>query len=107
MSEEKRELTHVPVELPVSFSGDGIAGGGLILTLSAHGCTMASEELLLAGTPLALHIQLPAQSEPLKVDLAEVRWADGEECGVEFVRVRLEEKRRLQQFLSALQRAQG
>lgn len=41
------------------------------------------------------------------MDLAEVRWAQGEEFGLEFVRVRLEEKRRLQQFLSALQRAQG
>lgn len=104
---EKRESARVAVELPVSFSGDGIAGGGLVSRLSAHGCTMVSDELILAGTPLALHIQLPAQSAPLKVDLAEVRWAEGQECGLEFVRLRLEEKQRLQRFIDALQRAQG
>lgn len=104
---EKREFVRVPVELPVSFSGEGIAGGGLVSRLSARGCTMKTEELLVAGTPLALHIQLPAQDAPLKVDLAEVRWAEGEECGLEFVRLRLEEKQRLQRFISALQRAHG
>jgi hypothetical protein len=104
---DKRESIRVPVELPVSFSGDGIAGGGLITNLSAHGCVMSSEELLVAGTPLALHISLPAQDTLLKVDLAEVRWVDGEQYGLEFDRLPLQEKRRLEQFLKALQRAKG
>ncbi len=104
---EKRESARVPVELPVSFSGEGIAGGGLVSRLSAHGCTMVSDDLLLPGTTLALHIQLPAQSTPLKVDLAEVRWAEGQECGLEFVRLPLQEKQRLQRFLDALQRRKG
>lgn len=104
---ERREFARVAVELPVSFSGTGVAGGGLISGLSARGCTLISEELIQPGTTLALRIQLPAQYTPLKVDLAEVRWAQGQEYGVEFQRLRLEEKERLQRFLSALQRSQG
>lgn len=36
--------------------------------------------------------------------LPEVRWAQGREFGREFVRLRLEEKARLQRFLSSLLR---
>ncbi|MBI4401419.1 MAG: PilZ domain-containing protein [Nitrospirae bacterium] len=104
---EKREFARVAVELPVSFSGNGVAGGGLVSGLSSRGCTVVSDELILPGTTCALHIQLPAQSAPLKVDLAEVRWAQGRECGLEFVRLRLEEKQRLGRFLSSLQRSKG
>jgi hypothetical protein len=102
---ERREFTRVTVELPVSLSGDGVAGGGLVEGLSARGCTVISDELILPATPLALHIQLPTWSSPLKVDLAEVRWAQGRECGLEFLRLRLEEKQRLLQLLTALQRS--
>jgi PilZ domain len=104
---EKREFARVVVELPISFSGNGLAGGGLVSGLSPRGCMLASDELILPGATLALHIQLPDQYAPLKVDLAEVRWAQGRECGLEFVRLRLEEKQRLGRFLSALQRAKG
>jgi len=41
------------------------------------------------------------------VDLAQVRWVDGEQCGLEFDRLPLQDKRRLQQFLTALQRTKG
>src|SRR6185436_16194444 len=104
---EKREGERITVELPVSFSGAGLAGGGLISGLSIRGCKMVSDELLLPGMTIALHIQLPDQYAPLKVDLGEVRWAQGEECGVEFQRLRLEEKERLQRFVGAFQRLKG
>ena len=105
---EKRDYARFAVELPVSLSGSGVAGGGLVSGLSARGCTVVSDELILAGTTLALHIQLPEQYAPLKVDLAEVRWAQGREFGLEFTRLRLEEKTRLHRFLAALlQRPKG
>ncbi|MER3422663.1 MAG: hypothetical protein C4293_04960 [Nitrospiraceae bacterium] len=104
---EKREFARIQVELPVSFSGDGDAGGGLVSILSAKGCTVISDELILPGATVALHIQLPGQYAPLKVDLAEVRWTQGQACGMEFLRLRLEEKQRLQRFISALQRTEG
>jgi PilZ domain len=101
---DKREFARVAVKLPVTFSGEDLAGGGMTAGISVHGCTLVTEDLLLAGNTVALHIVLPAQSEPLKVDLAEVRWAEGEDCGLEFVRLRLQEKQRLNRFLNALQK---
>jgi hypothetical protein len=106
-SKDKREFARFAVKLPVTFSGEDVAGGGMTAGISNKGCTMVSEDLILAGITLALHIQLPEQYAPLKVDVAEVRWAQGEEFGVEFVRLRLEEKQRLAKFLKALQRVQG
>jgi len=99
---DKRIYARFAVNLPVSLSGQGVAGGGLVSGLSDRGCTVISDELIQAGTSLALHIQLPGQYAPLKVDLAEVRWAQGREFGLEFMRLRLEEKTRLHRFLSAL-----
>lgn len=101
---ERREFARYAVELPLSFSGSGVAGGGLVAGLSAHGCTVVSDELLQPTTSLVLSIQLPEQSAPLRVDLADVRWADGRDCGLEFRRLRLEEKQRLQRFLGALEK---
>jgi PilZ domain len=105
---ERREFARVAVKLPVTFSGEDVAGGGLTSGLSVHGCTLVTEELLLAGASLAVHIQIPAQSEPLKVDVAEVRWGQAGEYGLEFVRLPLQEKQRLTRFIKALEkRSQG
>ena len=104
---EKRESARYAVELPVSFSGTKAAGGGMTRALSAHGCTVVSDDLVQPQTSVALRIELPGQYAPLKVDLAEVRWVRGQEFGLEFQRLRLEERKRLEQFLGALARAQG
>ena len=104
---DRREFARVSVELPASFSGSGVSGGGLLSTLSTRGCMIVTDELLQRGTTVALQIQLPDPYTPLKVDLAEVRWADGRDAGLEFLRLRLEEKRRLQGFIRAVQSAKG
>lgn len=105
---EQRAFARFSVELPITFSGNGLAGGGLVTGLSAKGCTVVSDDLVQPGTSLVLSFQLPEQYTPLKVDLAMVIWTEGCECGLEFRRLRLEEKTRLQRFLTALEhRAQG
>jgi hypothetical protein len=101
---EKREYARLAVKLPVTFSGEDVAGGGLTSGLSVHGCTLVTEDLLLTGNTLAVHIQLPAQSQPLKVDVAEVRWGQAGEYGLEFVRLPLQEKQRLSKFIKALEK---
>jgi len=104
---DKREFARVAVELAVSFSGSGVSGGGLLSGLSTRGCTMITDELIQRGTTVALQIQLPEPYTPLKVELAEVRWADGRDAGLEFLRLRLEEKQRLQGFIRAVQGPKG
>ncbi len=55
------------------------------------------------GKYLALQISLPGQEATLKVDLAAVRWAKGQEFGLEFLAIRSEEEERLRRFLSTLE----
>jgi hypothetical protein len=104
---DRREFGRVAVKLPVTFSGDDVAGSGITAGLSVRGCTLVTDDLLLPGNTVALHIVLPADYEPLKVDVAQVRWADGQDCGLEFVRLRLQEKQRLTRFINAIERSKG
>lgn len=76
----------------------------MVSRLSTGGCTVVTDDFVLPGTFLVLHIQLPGHYSPLKVDLAEVRWAKGRECGLEFIRLRKEEKERLRHLLENLKR---
>lgn len=101
---EKRGSPRVAVEFPISFSGNEASGSGLVSRLSTGGCTVGSDDPVQPGTFLVLHIQLPSQYSPLKVDLAEVRWAKGREFGLEFIRLRKEEKERLRKLLGSLKK---
>jgi hypothetical protein len=104
---EKRKVPRYEVQLPVSFSGNDVARGGLVTNLSTEGCTVASEELVLPHTFLALRLQLLEQYEPLKVEVAEVRWASGLGFGLEFIQLRAEEQERLQRFIKMLKASQN
>ena len=75
--------------------------------LSKEGCTVASEELVLPHTFLAVRLQLPEQYEPLKVEVAEVRWTSGMGFGLEFIQLRAEEQERLQRFIKILEASQN
>lgn len=101
---EKRRVERCSVEVPVTFSGNGVAGGGMVADLSARGCSLITDEPLSVGTTLTMRIQLLGQYAPLRVELAETRWVNGTACGLEFRRVRLEETTRLQRFLNAVKR---
>ncbi len=52
---------------------------------------------------LALQISLPGQEATLKIDQAAVRWAKGQEFGLEFLIIGSEEEERLRRFLSTLE----
>ncbi len=73
-------------------------------SLSRIGCTVVSGENVQPGTYLVLRLHLPEEYSPLKVDLAVVRWATGSEFGVEFMRLRTEEKERLQRLVTSLEK---
>ncbi len=88
---EQRKALRFAVGLPISFSSDEVAGGGVVFSLSRVGCTVLSGENVQPGTYLILRLHLPEEYSPLKVDLAVVRWATGWEFGAEFTRLRREE----------------
>ncbi len=101
---EHSEAPRFPVGLPISFSSDEVAGGGFLSSLSREGCTVVSDENVQPGTYLVLRLHLPEEYSPLKVDLAVVRWATGLEFGAEFMRLRTEERERLQRLVTSLEK---
>jgi hypothetical protein len=48
-------------------------------------------------------MQLREREEPILVDLAAVRWASATRFGVEFIKIRPEERARLKPFVRALE----
>jgi PilZ domain len=99
---EGRKHTRFAVQLPVLFSGDQLSDGGTILNVSAEGCAIMSEAVTGTGVYLQLSMQLRVREEPVKVDLAAVRWVSSRRFGVEFIKIRSEEGKRLKEFVKML-----
>lgn len=100
-----RKHTRYAVQLPVSFSGDRVSNGGTILNVSAEGCAIASDTGIGPAVYLELTMQLQEREEPVRVDLAAVRWVFATRFGVEFIKIRPEERERLKKFVKTLESA--
>ena len=66
--------------------------------LSEGGCRVESNIPVDTGVICQLLMELPGTRGPLKVSQASVRWAKGNVCGIEFLRLDQEE----QEFLTRL-----
>ena len=100
---EGRKHTRFAVQLPVSFSGDQISDGGTILNVSAEGCAITSDTVPGVAVYLQMTMQLREREEPVQVDLAAVRWVAATRFGVEFIKIRPEERERLRKFVKMLE----
>jgi len=100
---EGRKHTRFAVQLPASFSGDQVSDEGTILNVSAEGCAIISDTVVDIAVYLQLTMQLREREEPVQVDLAAVRWVSATRFGVEFIKIRAEEKERLKKFVKALE----
>jgi len=98
-----RKHTRFAVQLPVTFKGDQLSDGGTILNVSEHGCAITSETVAGVAVYLELTMQLRIKEKPVHVDLAAVRWSSATRFGVEFIRIRPEEEKRLESFVKALE----
>jgi c-di-GMP-binding flagellar brake protein YcgR len=107
MQRERREAARYEVELPLSFSGNEIAGGGIVTSLSKEGCAVKSEESVPPHSFIALRVQLPDPNAPLKVEVAHVRWSNVSTFGLEFIHLHAEEQERLHRFIIWLQTTQN
>ena len=100
---EGRKHTRFAVQLPVSFKGDQLSHRGTILNVSAEGCAITSETVAGTAVYLQLTMQLREREEPVQVDLAAVRWSSATRFGVEFIKIRPDERERLKRFVKALE----
>lgn len=88
------------VEVPVSFAGDGLDGHGLSQDISAGGCRIQSTAKVEPGRYLRVSLS-PAEAPMMQIDLAAVRWVQGQQFGLEFLYMHPEEYERLLQFAPA------
>ncbi len=100
---EKRKHPRFAIQCAISSSGDEIFEAGALANLSVGSCGVARKTNVYNGMHLALHINLPDQEDPLKVDQAAVRWAKDHEFGLEFITMWPEEEERLRRFVSTLE----
>ena len=100
-----RGQTRLRVQFRGLFSpGVSMVGGeGVLQDLSHYGCRMKSDIPLQPGTELELCFFYGArEAVPIRVELATVRWAKGQELGVKFLRLQSHEETRLRQVIAEL-----
>ena len=97
------------VRLRVQFHGvfsagvSMVTGEGYLQDLSAYGCRMESDTSLQPGTELELCFFYGSREDvPIRVELATVRWAKGQEFGVKFLRLQSHEEARLRHVIAEL-----
>lgn len=95
----RRSSDRLLLTCPVMFSGMPSIGEGLTLNVSSQGCTVEGMSTVLDGSYMKLRVFLPDSHSSLRVELAAVRWVLGPYFGVEFLRLPIQDRSRLDQFL--------
>jgi hypothetical protein len=102
---ELREHRRLRVQFRGLFStGVSMVGGeGFLQDLSHYGCRMQCDISLQPGTELELCFFYGSREvEPIRVELATVRWAKGQEFGMKFLRLQSHEEARLRHVITEL-----
>ncbi len=98
---ELRSFPRFPVHCPIVFVRDDTRVEGTMINVSMSGCGVESATRLAQGNYGVLLLHLPDEAPPIQV-LAMVRWAREQRCGLEFLRMRPEEKERFHRFIETL-----
>lgn len=73
-----------------------------MINVSMSGCGIESATRLAQGNHVVLLLHLLDQATPMQVDVAVVRWAREQRCGVEFLLIWPEQQNLLCVFLETL-----
>ncbi|MEO8340205.1 MAG: PilZ domain-containing protein [Nitrospirota bacterium] len=82
-----RYCERVDTQFPVVFAEEAYVGEGTVLNVSVPGCAVHSRKQVQLGSYLEMRMLVPDTASPLRVGLAKVRWCEGEQFGVEFIRM--------------------
>jgi hypothetical protein len=63
------------------------------------GCSIMSDREVLCGSDVRMSLLLPSQKPALSIELGTIKWVQGHEFGVEFLRLPLEARERLNSTL--------
>jgi hypothetical protein len=94
-----RTYHRFPLFYPVIFGGAPFVGEGRLTNLSLTGCSVMCDREVLCGSNVRVSVLLPNQTPALSIDLGTIKWVQGHQFGVEFVRLPLEARQRLSNTL--------
>jgi len=90
-----RTYHRFPLHYPVVFGGAPFVGEGVLNNLSLMGCSILCDREVLCGSEVRVSVLLPNQTPALSIELGTIKWVQGEQFGVEFLRLPLQARRRL------------
>jgi PilZ domain len=94
-----RTYHRFPLFYPVIFGGAPFVGEGILSNLSLMGCSVMCDREVLCGSDVRVSVLLPHQTPALSIDLGMIKWVQGCQFGVEFLRLPLEARQRLNRML--------
>ena len=94
-----RTYHRFPLFYPVIFGGAPFVGEGILSNLSLMGCSVMCDREVLCGSDVRVSVLLPNQTSALSIDLGTIKWVQGNQFGVEFLRLPLEARQRLNRTL--------
>ena len=94
-----RTYHRFPLHYPVVFGGAPFVGEGVLNNLSLMGCSILCDREVLCGSGVRVSVLLPNQTPALSIELGTIKWVQGEQFGVEFLRLPFETRQRLNNAL--------
>jgi len=94
-----RTYHRFPLHYPVVFGGAPFVGEGVLNNLSLMGCSILCDREVLCGSEVRVSVLLPNQTPALSIELGTIKWVQGNEFGVEFLRLPFEARQRLNSAL--------
>ena len=94
-----RTYHRFPLFYPVIFGGAPFVGEGILSNLSLMGCSVMCDREVLCGSDVRVSVLLPHQTPALSIDLGTIKWVQSCQFGVEFLRLPLEARQRLNSML--------
>ena len=94
-SSYSRAYNRFPVTYPVIFRCAPFVGEGTVSNLSLNGCSVACERTVLTGSYIKMSVLTPNPTASLFIELGKVRWVRENVFGVEFIRLPIIARQRL------------
>ena len=88
-----------PLHYPVIFGGVHFVVEGILSNLSFKGCSVLCDRKVLCGSDVRVSILLPDQTQSVTIELGLIKWVEGHQFGVEFLRLPDETRQRLNRRL--------
>lgn len=88
-----------PTQYSIIFGWTSGVDEGLVTNLSFNGCTVQCDRTPLVGAEVRVSILLPDQTQALSIERGAIKWVDGYQFGVEFQRLALDCRQRLNHIL--------